>query len=140
VGLRGTSAGATVCAPSPTHPIEGTKRSNVRPERGAGPGRLQGLPRKPPRAAAVVLTCGEGGPFYAEALRKARERISLADLNIERTRIRKAATGAVLIEIPGEETKAKADELAEAAAGTGGHGSASNQTCQDGRTQNQWSR
>jgi len=62
--------------------------------------------------AAVALTCEEGGPTYAEALRKARERVSLADLNIERTRIRRAATGAMLIEIPGEGTKEKADELA----------------------------
>jgi len=88
-----------------------------RPESRPGrPGRRDGgervLPRRPPRTAAVALTCEEGGPSYAEALRKARERISLADLNIERTRIRRAATGAMLIEIPGEGTKEKADELA----------------------------
>jgi len=66
---------------------------------------------KPPRTAAVALTCEEGGPSYSEVLRKARERVSLADISIDRIRIRRAATGAMLIEIPREDTKEKTDEL-----------------------------
>jgi len=46
------------------------------------------------------------------SLRKAREKVSLADININKTRIRRAATGAMVIEIPGEDTKQKANELA----------------------------
>jgi len=68
--------------------------------------------RRPPRTAAVVLTCEGGSASYAEALRKARERITLADLNIAETKIRRAATGAVIIQIPGENMKEKADLLA----------------------------
>jgi len=75
-------------------------------------GGQRAIPRRPPRTAAVAFTCEEAGPSYTEALRKARERVSLADLNIERIRIRRATTGAMLIEIPGEGTKEKADELA----------------------------
>jgi len=48
-----------------------------------------------------------------EALKKARERVSLADIKIDRTRIRRVATGAMIIEIPGEGTKEKTDELAK---------------------------
>jgi len=65
-----------------------------------------------PRTAAVVMTCEGDSASYAEALRKAKEKIPLAELNITDTRIRRAATGAVIIEIPGEGMRAKADLLA----------------------------
>jgi len=67
----------------------------------------QGIPRKSPRSSAVAITCEEGGPSYADALKRARHRISLADLDISRTRIHRAATGAMIIEIPGERSGIK---------------------------------
>jgi len=97
----------------PARPMRDRTRGGNRSVGTARRGRSRGLPRRPPRTAAVAITCEEGGPSYAETLRKARERVSLEDLNIERTRIRRAATGAVLIEIPSEKTKDKADELAK---------------------------
>jgi len=68
--------------------------------------------RRMPRTAAIVMTCEGGSASYAEALRKAREKIPLAELNITDTRIRRAATSAIIIEIPGEGMRAKADLLA----------------------------
>jgi len=89
-------------------------------EWGGGPTRtaigLERVPRaisrRPPRSAAVALSCEEGGTTYADALRRARELISLEDLKIESTRIRRAATEAMLIELPDDGSKENADLLA----------------------------
>lgn len=83
--------------------------------------RQQGLIRTKPRrkvsarvpnTAAVCIRREESGPTYAEILRKARERIKLDGLGITDTRIRWAASGDMLIEIPGMERAEKADALA----------------------------
>lgn len=44
---------------------------------------------------------------------RAKEWVSIRDLKIERAKIRKTATGAVLVEVYGKETKEKVDRLAE---------------------------
>lgn len=49
---------------------------------------------------------------YAEVLKIARNRISLEHIGIEKTRLRKTATGNVLIEIPGKDKKKETDLLA----------------------------
>jgi len=49
---------------------------------------------------------------YAQALKRAREKISLEEIGIEKTRIRKTATGNILIEIPGIDRSGEADRLA----------------------------
>jgi len=69
--------------------------------------------RRPPRTAAVALTCVEDTISYAKALRRAREGISLQDLGIEETRVRCVITGGFLIEISSEGMKEKADSLSE---------------------------
>ncbi|KMQ93101.1 gag-pol polyprotein [Lasius niger] len=56
---------------------------------------------KAPRSAAVMITGKEEGFSYAEALKKARGAISLDKLEIERTKIRRAANGGLLIEVMG---------------------------------------
>ncbi|XP_018376310.1 PREDICTED: uncharacterized protein LOC108769691 [Trachymyrmex cornetzi] len=72
-----------------------------------------------PRTAAVLIKCAEnkdrpGGVTYAEVMKLARSKISLDDLSITNTRIRKAQAGGLLIEIPGgEETGAKAEALVD---------------------------
>ncbi|XP_018361447.1 PREDICTED: uncharacterized protein LOC108760142 [Trachymyrmex cornetzi] len=68
------------------------------------------------RTAAVLLRCEEAGgnsaPTYADVMRMARNKISLDELEISNTRIRKAQAGGLLIEIPGgEEASAKAEAL-----------------------------
>lgn len=69
--------------------------------------------RRPPRTAAVTIK-GKNADFsYAEALKKARTQISLQELGIENTRIRKTVTGGILIQIPGSEGNKKAELLAE---------------------------
>ena len=71
-----------------------------------------------PRSAAVLLrsvaTEGNTEPSYAEVVRLARGKISLEDLNIANTRLRKAQAGGLLIEIPGgDEAGAKAEALVD---------------------------
>ncbi|XP_049885106.1 uncharacterized protein LOC126380047 [Pectinophora gossypiella] len=70
-----------------------------------------------PRTAAVTLTLVPGveerGVTYASILSDARQRVSLADLGIDNVRFRRAATGARLLEIGGEDSAAKADSLAK---------------------------
>lgn len=67
--------------------------------------------RRAPRTAAVSITGISENFSYAEALRKARREISLRDLDIERSKIRRSAIGGIIIEIPGPDGKAKADKL-----------------------------
>ncbi|KMQ92578.1 gag-pol polyprotein [Lasius niger] len=57
--------------------------------------------RRPPKTAAVMIVSREEGFSYAEALKKARESISLDQLEIDRTKIRRAANGGILIEVLG---------------------------------------
>ncbi|KYN22121.1 hypothetical protein ALC57_05485 [Trachymyrmex cornetzi] len=70
------------------------------------------------RTAAVLLRCEETGgnstPTYADVMRMARDGISLEELEISNTRIRKTQAGGLLIEIPGgEEAGAKAEALVD---------------------------
>lgn len=69
--------------------------------------------KRPPRTAAVVTRLIEEGPPIGDVLRRAREKISLEDLGISGSRIRKSATGGLLIEVPGRDCSVKADRLAE---------------------------
>lgn len=68
--------------------------------------------RRVPRTAAVTITGAGEGFSYASVLKKARESIPLADLGIERSRIRRTINGGRIIEIPGLDAAKKADELA----------------------------
>lgn len=62
-------------------------------------------------SSAVTITGRAEGFSYANALKKARERIDLETLGISTSRIRKAVNGGLLIEVTGEDSKAKAEEL-----------------------------
>lgn len=66
---------------------------------------------KPPKHAAVTITARKEGFSYADAMREARAKISLVDLGITDTKVRRAINGGLLIEIEGEEGQAKADKL-----------------------------
>ncbi|KMQ92971.1 gag-pol polyprotein [Lasius niger] len=69
--------------------------------------------RRPPKSAAVMITGHKENFSYADALKKARELISLERLNIEKTKIRKAANGSLLIEVLGPGGAEKALRLRE---------------------------
>jgi len=55
------------------------------------------------RNTAVLIRCKECGPSYAEAVRKARDEISLEKLGIGETRLRRTQTDDLLIEISEED-------------------------------------
>lgn len=59
----------------------------------------------------AVAIKGDEGFSYAEALKKARTEISLKEIGIEMTKIRRAANGGIIIEIPGVENNEKANTL-----------------------------
>jgi len=59
----------------------------------------------------VCIKGNKEGFSYAEALRKARTSVSLADLQIGSPRIRKGVNGATIIEISGPDNNEKADKL-----------------------------
>lgn len=80
-------------------------------------GRSDPLPSKaklgrPPKSAAVVITCPEGQ--YEATMRKTREKTTLALLGIDPgdLQIKRAIIGALTYEVRGEEHEAKADALA----------------------------
>lgn len=68
-------------------------------------------PPRPPVSSAVTITGKSEGFPYAAALKNAREHINLEALGIKTTRVRKAINGGMLIEVSGEDSKAKAEEL-----------------------------
>ncbi|XP_011707944.1 PREDICTED: uncharacterized protein LOC105462792 [Wasmannia auropunctata] len=67
--------------------------------------------RRPPRSAAVSMSFPENMKF-ADVVKKARDSVNLGDLGIEHTRLRATMSGAVLVEIPGNDMSPKADTLA----------------------------
>lgn len=78
--------------------------------------------RRPPRTAAVTLTCPPDG--YAEAMRVAQEAINLQDIGIKELRPKRAATGAIVLEVPGpngvERASVLKDRMEEALKGLEG--------------------
>lgn len=66
--------------------------------------------RRVPKTAAVTITYGEKGPSYADALRRAKERVSLATLEIL-DKIQREGSGDLIIKIAGKEMNQKADKL-----------------------------
>ncbi|XP_071579165.1 uncharacterized protein [Temnothorax nylanderi] len=97
---RGTSRGTPREPPLP--PMDGPVRNN----RGVNRRRI-------PRTAAVTITNLDNKVTYADILKKARSSITLEDLGIEQSRIRKGINGGVIIEIPGNDGAAKADVLVD---------------------------
>lgn len=61
--------------------------------------------------AAVAIHELNDGFSYAAALKKLRESITLSELDIATSHVRKSASGGVVIEIPGAERSLKADNL-----------------------------
>ncbi|XP_018395392.1 PREDICTED: uncharacterized protein LOC108773913 [Cyphomyrmex costatus] len=70
-----------------------------------------GLKRKPPKSAAVQITAMEGAS-YADTLRLAKSKINIGEMGITNIKPRRAKTGALLLEISGQDKELKADELA----------------------------
>jgi len=60
--------------------------------------------RRPPKTVAVAIK-GEDGFSYADALKKACTEIFLKEIGINATKIRRAANGGIVIEIPGKTEK-----------------------------------
>jgi hypothetical protein len=60
------------------------------------------------RSSAVTLAISEGAKIsYAEVLTTARGKIPLAEVGIEAIKMRKAMTGAIVLEVPGDEDRKK---------------------------------
>lgn len=59
----------------------------------------------------MTITGRAEGFSYAEAMKSAREHINLENLGITTSRVRKALNGGVLIEVSGENSRLKAEEL-----------------------------
>lgn len=63
------------------------------------------------KPAVVTITGKPGGLSYAQILAKAREKVSLSDLGIQNTVIRRAMNGAIVIEVSGPQGKQLAGTL-----------------------------
>lgn len=69
--------------------------------------------RRPPRAAVVAIGKTDDKLSYADIMRKARDEISLTQLGIDKTKVRLAKAGDILIEVYGDDKRRKADNLAD---------------------------
>lgn len=63
------------------------------------------------KPAVVTITSKPDGVTYAQILAKAREKVSLRELGIQNTVIRRAMNGAIVIEVPGPNGKQLASSL-----------------------------
>lgn len=68
---------------------------------------------RPPKSAVVSIKSIDESQSYADILKRARERINLGELGIKDPKVRFAANGGVLVEIPGPEGAKMANSLAE---------------------------
>lgn len=68
---------------------------------------------RPPKSAVVSIKSKDEAQSYANILKRARERINLGELGIKDPKVRFAANGGVLVEIPGPEGSKMANTLAE---------------------------
>lgn len=66
--------------------------------------------RRVPRSEAITVPCPEDN--YEEVIAEARSKINFADLKIDAMRSKRAITGALIYEIPGEDSRSKADAFA----------------------------
>ncbi|XP_025163370.1 uncharacterized protein LOC112590577 [Harpegnathos saltator] len=90
---------------------EAAPRQQASGPRWGGP-KVVGVVPKPPKSAAVTITCPEGS--YKDFMTEARRRINPEELGIPGVlRIRAARTGALLIEVLGLGSGPSADRLAE---------------------------
>lgn len=69
--------------------------------------------RRLPRSSAITITASAPDFPYKEAFKSARGKITISDLDINSSRVRKAANGGIVIEISGPENAHKADVLAD---------------------------
>ncbi|XP_020295879.1 uncharacterized protein LOC109860885 [Pseudomyrmex gracilis] len=69
---------------------------------------------KPFRSAAITITANAQGADVPAAVAQMRRKIKLSDFGIFKVRPKRAVTGALIIEIPGEGNKTRADRLHEA--------------------------
>lgn len=69
---------------------------------------------------AVVIHKVTDKETYADILRRVKNNINIEELGINDTRIRRTATGSLLIQIAGERSKNQADVLAERVRHVGG--------------------
>jgi len=69
------------------------------------------LKKKLPNSAAISIICTNPDVLYSDIMKLAREKISLRDIGIENTKIRRAVSGGVIIEIFGRDCSLKADRL-----------------------------
>lgn len=81
--------------------------NNKRPEKSA----IQILQKKIPKTSVVIIKGRTSNFSYADALVKLRKQIPLEEIGINATKIKKTTNGAVLIEVPGANSKDLAGEL-----------------------------
>lgn len=95
-------------------PLEESARKGV----GTRGGKRLNPPFKVFRTVAVSIAVNEGSPLsYRDVMVKAKKSIPLADLKIDKSRVRKTQAGALLIEIPDREASQKADRLRDSLEG-----------------------
>ena len=98
-----------------THPQAPRQEQQTRGKKPAVKGTRKSGERKirPPRRAAVAMAVAPGSTKSCEeVLTAARAKVHLPEIGIPNVKIRYTIAGGILVEIPGENSTAKADELA----------------------------
>ncbi|XP_049879651.1 caskin-1-like [Pectinophora gossypiella] len=116
-GLQ-TRSWAQVAGKKPaSRPSERAAASKPKPAKPQKPAQqassVRAKPARPPNTAVVAVTVPEGADTtYAAVMGAAKQRVSLAECGISDLRQKRAATGGLILEVPGPDSARKADDLA----------------------------
>ncbi|XP_011171567.1 uncharacterized protein LOC105204213 [Solenopsis invicta] len=108
------SGHAAGSAPAETPISAGSKGASQQKKKGA---KKKKNPEKkirinvPKRAAIVLMATDKDGTSVADALARVRDQIDLRSMGIPSLRPRRALTGAIMYEVPGEQSKEGAEKL-----------------------------
>nr|XP_034195327.1 uncharacterized protein LOC117611491 [Osmia lignaria] len=91
---------------------KGQQGTKAPPKKAPAPAAKKAKPARPPKTAAVTLTLAPDAKVtYAEVMATAREKVDLKTIGITEIRPRRAVTGGLVLEIPGEGRTDKATAL-----------------------------
>ncbi|XP_049880311.1 uncharacterized protein LOC126376807 [Pectinophora gossypiella] len=116
-GLQTRSWAQVVRKKPASRPSETATASKPKPAKTQKPAQqargTKATPARPPTTAVVTVTVPEGAATtYAAVMGAAKQRVNLAECGITELRQRRAATGGLILQVPGPDSAKKADELA----------------------------
>lgn len=105
--IVGRNKRMTLLGAAKTGPLTQARNQN-------SPQKAKTKPPRAPKTAAITVTIPAGSNLtYSAVMAAAKQRVKLADIGVTNIRQKRAATGGIIIEVPGIDADLKADKLAD---------------------------